>query len=174
MRTPVLLALCLHAGCGAFTNDSEAAVHMAKALDGATAYFRENHPGTPHHVCPHDGRAEGETGITPPLDVRCDDGPDGQCVAGKSYPAELWSEHAVWKTVLMHPLDTHRFHYNYKWTNATAGFGKCTAVIEAYRDGESEPAYVWRAEMDEKSARHSGNPVEGDQTSLLFITDASL
>ena len=81
---------------------AEARVQIAKIYDGASGYFKTEHVargstafigeggGVQHlapHLCPFpEGSPEGgEAGITPSLDINCNEGPGGRCVPSRSF-----------------------------------------------------------------------------------------
>lgn len=131
-------------------------------FDAASSYFNEEHvargatsPGAAAdplaalapHQCPNDGSASGESGITPPLSVDCSKGPGGRCVPGGSstepghYGAEVWADNAVWNGLNFAMEDPHYFHYNFKWTNGTTGFGRCQFTAQAFGDLDGDGVF---------------------------------
>ncbi len=135
------------------SKSSEARVQIAKMFDAASAYFNEEHvtrgavalDGTvaemAAHMCPNDGKPKGESGITPPLSVDCNQGPGGRCVptvggAGGPghYDIELWTDNAVWNGLNFQQEQGHHFHYNFKWDNSGTGFGACQFTAQAFGD----------------------------------------
>jgi hypothetical protein len=155
------LAPLLESSTQAFTGymnrskTSEAKIQLAKLFDATSSYFNEEHvspadiavlgaggiPTVAPHLCPNDGSSAGETGITPPLSVDCGKGPGGRCtpVAGApagpgEYAASLWTDSKVWNALLFQQETPHYFHYNFKWSNGTTGFGSCQFTAQAFGD----------------------------------------
>ena len=130
---------------------SEARVQLAKMVDAASAYFNEEKisPGvldtTAAHLCPNDGRLEGEAGMTPPLSVKCGDGPSGRCVPGSSgpggYDIRLWTDNPVWNGLNLQVEQGHYFHYNFRWKNDPSGFGSCQFTAQAFGDLDGDGVY---------------------------------
>jgi hypothetical protein len=147
---------------------SEARVQLAKMFDAASAYFnaehtsrgglttlgREGSPADPlaglaaAHGCPNDGREVGEAGITPPLAIDCAAGPGGRCtpsVGGEGgpghYSAKLWTDNAVWDGLNFQQETPHAFHYNFKWSNGTTGFGTCQFTAQAFGDLDGDGVF---------------------------------
>jgi type IV pilus assembly protein PilA len=136
---------------------AEAKTQLAKLYDATASYFRSEHvvrssnfdpaAAIAPHQCPNDGRLRGEAGITPPLSVNCNDGPDGRCVPGKdggdagSYDAMLWSNNPVWKGLNYIQEQGHYFHYNFLWANDPEGYGGCQFTIQAFADLDDDGVY---------------------------------
>jgi type IV pilus assembly protein PilA len=134
---------------------SEARVQIAKMFDAASAYFNEEHvargsvalgaggelAAIAAHGCPNDGNRKGESGITPPLSVDCNEGPGGRCVPSAgggggpgSYDSALWTDNEVWNGLNFQQEQAHYFHYNFIWENDNAGFGACQFTAQAFGD----------------------------------------
>jgi hypothetical protein len=130
---------------------SEAKVNVSRMLDGASAYLAEERiaPGggaeVLPHVCPNDGRTEGETGMTPPAAVACAKGPQGRCTPGGTgeggYDAALWSTSNVWSQLGFQVETPHYFHYNFKWRNDPTGGGACQFTAQAFGDLDDDGVY---------------------------------
>jgi len=134
------------------SSTSEARVGVAKMFDAVSAFFNEEHLGmaavalgepSPPHRCPSDGRAVGEAGPTPPLSLRCAEGPDGKCVPVKGtprgpgeYSMDLWLDDPVWRELGFVQEQPHAFHYGFRWANGTGtgGFGSCQFTAQAFGD----------------------------------------
>lgn len=123
------------------SSTSEARVGVAKMFDAIAVFFNEEHPGTPPHRCPSDGRAEGGAGPTPPLSLRCAEGPGGKCVPVKGtprgpgeYSMDLWLDDPVWRELGFVQEQPHAFHYGFRWANGTSGFGSCQFTAQAFGD----------------------------------------
>ncbi len=85
--------------------------------------------------CPNDGRAQGTTGVTPPLSIDCSKG----CTPGVEYDAKLWREHPVWSALGYEPFEKHRFHYEYAWKDD--GKGRCEVTLRAHGDLDGDKTY---------------------------------
>ncbi len=141
---------------------SEARVQIAKMFDAASAYFNEEHvsrgavailgggavTGTAPHQCPNDGRLKGESGITPPLSVNCNEGPGGRCVpvAGTprgpgEYSMSQWTDSPVWNGLNFQQEQGHAFHYNFVWENTDHGFGTCQFTAQAFADLDDDGVF---------------------------------
>lgn len=129
---------------------SEARVQLAKMFDGASAYFNEERMAqdglaAAPHGCPNDGRTTGEAGITPPLTVKCADGPSGRCTPGHDgaggYDAALWTDNPVWSSLNFQAEGGHYFHYNFRWNNDPEGFGNCQFTAQAFGDLDGDGVY---------------------------------
>jgi type IV pilus assembly protein PilA len=136
---------------------SEAKGQIAKMFDGASAYFQEEHVGRgavdflssggsiadqAPHMCPHWGSAmaSGSAGATPAIGLDCNTGPGGRCIpaVGASgagyYEMSLWTANEVWNGLNFQNEQGHFFHYNFKYTNETTGFGACQFTSQAFAD----------------------------------------
>lgn len=148
---------------------SEARVQIAKIFDAASAYFNEEHVerggtvalgsgGTisdqaPHMCPPNDPTAPGtvlaDTGIGTPNSVQdCNDGPGGRCVpsgtgAGGAgyYDMAEWTDNRVWNGLNFQQEQAHYFHYNFRATNDTTGFGRCRFTAQAFADLDDDGTY---------------------------------
>lgn len=103
--------------------------------------------------CPTGGRAEGSAGITPPLELDCSKG----CVAGRDYDAALWRENPVWSALAFEPFETHRYHYDLEWKNASPG--RCEFTLKAFGDLDGDRVYSTFA----RSGTVAGGLVDGAQ-----------
>ena len=139
---------------------SEARVQLAKLFDGASSYFSEEHiaagdiavfdggGATAAHECPNDGNPSGSAGITPPLSVKCSDGPDGRCVpvAGEpkgpgQYSMDAWTKNKVWNGLNFMQEQGHYFHYDFRWVNDPAGYGGCKFTAQAFGDLDEDGVF---------------------------------
>lgn len=149
------LAPLLESSTQAFTGymnrskTSEARMNVQRLVQSTTMYLMEERlapvGGTLAHVCPNDGRTEGETGITPPLDVACGKASGGKCTPGGSgdggYDPKLWSESNVWSQLGFELQDPHYFHYNFKWKNDPSAQGSCQFTAQAFGDLDADGVY---------------------------------
>ena len=141
---------------------SEARVQLAKMFDAASAYFNEEHVDrgavaiiggggptdvTPHK-CPNNGKLVGESGVTPPLSVDCNEGPGGRCVpsVGGSggpgyYDISAWTDNDVWNGLNFQMEQAHYFHYNFKWANTDGEFGECQFTAQAFGDLDGDGVF---------------------------------
>lgn len=141
---------------------SEAKMHVRQLVQASTMYLMEDRldpvGGTLAHVCPSDGRPEGETGITPPLDVACAKAPGGKCTPGGSgeggYDPKLWRESNVWSQLGFELQDPHYFHYNFKWKNDASGQGSCQFTAQAFGDLDADGVY--------STYEHVGSSIAGE------------
>ncbi|MEM6991723.1 MAG: hypothetical protein AAF721_14550 [Myxococcota bacterium] len=139
---------------------SEARVQLAKMFDAASSHFTETRitvsvlpsgssVASKGHVCPNDGREQGEAGITPPLSIDCASAAAGRCVpvpgapskvAGE-YEAELWSDNPVWRGLDFEHTAGHYFHYDFKYENFPGGFGGCQFTAQAFGDLDGDGVF---------------------------------
>ena len=95
------------------------------------------------------GEASGATQatITPPLALDCNDGPGGRCVpavgaAGVGYyELDQWGDNAVWNSLSFQLEQAHYFHYNFRASNASAGFGECQFTAQAFADLDADGTF---------------------------------
>lgn len=142
---------------------SEARVQLATLFDAASAYFNEEHisrgdlavigaggsiKDSAPHECPNDGRAKGSAGITPPLSVKCSEGPGGRCVpvAGEpngpgQYSMAEWTDNKVWSGLNFMQEQGHYFHYEFHWENDPSGYGGCKFTAQAFADLDDDGVF---------------------------------
>jgi len=91
--------------------------------------------------CPSDGRALGSAGITPPLDLRCAEGPQGMCVpvSGQprgpgEYSMNQWIRNPVWQEMNFVKESPHAFHYDFRWHNTEEREGTCQFTVQVFGD----------------------------------------
>lgn len=138
---------------------SEARVGVARLFDATAAFFYEERPRTGEllvgkgkpstvHRCPSDGRLRGEVGPTPPLSLRCADGPGGKCVPVEGtpdgpgeYSIDLWRNDPVWRELGFEQNQPHAFHYAYEWVNVPLDHGSCLFEIKAFGDLDGDGAF---------------------------------
>jgi hypothetical protein len=131
---------------------AEARVGVAKLFDGVAAFFSEERLRTGEvklvrgeskavHRCPSDGRLVGEAGPTPPLSLRCAEGPGGRCVPVEGtpdgpgeYSMDLWLKDPVWREIGFVQEQPHSFHYGFRWANDPSGQGTCMFTAQAFGD----------------------------------------
>lgn len=130
---------------------SEARVGLAQLFDGVGMFFNEEQLRTGKvkvrgeskaaHRCPSDGRLVGQAGPTPPLSLRCSEGPGGKCVPVRGtpdgpgeYSMDLWLDDPVWRELGFVWEEPHAFHYAFRWSNAASGFGACQFTVQAFGD----------------------------------------
>lgn len=133
---------------------AEARVGVAQMFDGVAEFFSEERlrtgevklkKGAPKtvHRCPSDGRLVGQAGPTPPLSLRCAEGPEGKCVPVRGTPSgpgeysiDLWLEDPVWREIDFVQEQPHAFHYGFRWANGDTsnGFGNCMFTAQAFGD----------------------------------------
>jgi type IV pilus assembly protein PilA len=134
---------------------AEAKVGLAKGFDGASAYFQDEHmkPGAIElapHQCPG-GEGAVDSGITPPLSVKCSEGPGGRCVPTADgntgpgyYPISLWTQSEVWSGLRFLQEQGHYFHYRFVADNDSAGsggYGACRFTVQAFADLDADGIY---------------------------------
>ena len=140
---------------------SEAKAQLAKVFDATSAYFNEEHvergaaqligsggsiSTRAPHLCPFHANAiaGGGAGVTPPLTLDCNLGPAGRCIPGigggspASYPMSAWTDNQVWNSLNFQQEQGHYFHYNFVYTNNTAGFGSCQFTAQAFGDLDAD------------------------------------
>lgn len=134
---------------------SEARIQIAKMFDSASAYFiqeqlREDAEAAlgALHQCPNNGDVSGEAGTTPPLVLNCNEGPGGRCVPTSSttpgagyYARDLWTKNPVWESLNFEQEQAHYFHYNFKYTNGTTGYGTCQFTAQAFADLDNDGVF---------------------------------
>lgn len=145
---------------------SEARVQLAKLFDAASAYFNEEHvergevtvlgqggniSDLAPHRCPHIvGQETGQTaaGITPALGTDCNQGPGGRCVPSAGggggigyYPLTDWTNNNAWNGLNFQQEQAHYFHYNFRASNANAGFGECQFTAQAFGDLDDDDTF---------------------------------
>lgn len=145
---------------------SEARVQLAKIFDGASAFFNEEHvergsvtvlgqggniSDLAPHRCPHQiGSETGQSDatITPTLATDCNDGPGGRCVPAVGggggpgyYSMDLWTDNNSWNGLNFQQEQAHYFHYNFRASNAAAGFGECQFTAQAFGDLDDDAQF---------------------------------
>ncbi|MEX1362049.1 MAG: hypothetical protein AB1Z98_02935 [Nannocystaceae bacterium] len=138
----VCLVTCLLPSCGEMpwgeayqrkAKASEATVFLAKLFDAATA----------GQIC--SVWSEGSVGPTPPLDVRCEEGPDHACVviAPPNVPKEPWEyPSSLWEAPEWKALDfriygdvEHFYRYALEWHTIDSGSeSRCEILVTATGD----------------------------------------
>lgn len=135
----------------------EAVRGLADMFNGVAAHFNEQRPDyglageLPPHRCPHpvDQPLAGEHGPTPPLDLRCADGPSGRCTprqhpgAPGTYDLSEWTADPVWQGIGFRHTGGHYFHYSYRFRNSVTpdGHGACEFTVRATADLDGDG--VW-------------------------------
>ena len=138
---------------------------LAAIVDGALAYFVQSHPNEEdptlaEHLCPYpQGQpVGGEAGITPDININCNEGPNTQCVplAGGGgegyYDAALWEYNSVWIAAGFEKTEPHSFHYNLIAINDVTGYGACAFTAQAFADLDDDAifsTYERRGRVDE-------------------------
>jgi len=142
---------------------SEARVSIAKIFDSTVARFMSDVVtgsdvqelgrgaslgGTVTHRCPHPlGQPTGgEATVTPDISLNCNEGPGGRCVPGVGggptgyYDMTAWNNNRVWSELDFAMEQAHYFHYNYRSSNASVGYGSCQFTAQAFGnlDNDSE------------------------------------
>ncbi|WP_146158030.1 hypothetical protein [Enhygromyxa salina] len=136
---------------------SEVKLNLARLHDATSAYFQAEHVDAADflsddanvaiHACPNNGDPEGEAGITPPLSVKCSEGPDAKCLPSAqpgppgTYDSALWTDNPVWSGLDFAQDEGHAFHYNFIWANETSGYGNCQFTIQAFADLDDDGIY---------------------------------
>jgi len=141
------------------TKTEEAVRGLADMFNGVAAHFNEQRPGygvpglppLPAHRCPHpvDQPLDGEQPPTPPLDLRCADGPRGRCTPRQgadgpgTYDLGEWTQNPVWQGMNFRHTGGHRFHYSYSFRNSATpdGHGACEFTVRATADLDGDG--VW-------------------------------
>ncbi|MCA9695374.1 MAG: prepilin-type cleavage/methylation domain-containing protein [Myxococcales bacterium] len=127
----------------------EARDNVDLLFHGTAAHFALARPrlGAAAHRCPHpkDHPEGGAIAITPPLTVRCADGPDGACTPSASdrpgaYDPALWND-PVWRGLGFRKLEGHRFHFAYEAVNLDDGYGACEFTVTARADLDGDGVY---------------------------------
>lgn len=132
---------------------AEARVGIAHMFDSVAVFFNEERirdgkltqvdpaEAATFHRCPSDGRLIGEAGPTPPLSLRCGEGPNGMCVPVQGeprgpgeYSVDLWHDDPVWRELNFVRDQPHAFHYGLRWANDPRGFGNCMFTAQAFGD----------------------------------------
>lgn len=114
---------------------SEARVGLA-VLSGAVMAIHD-----PEHICHL--WPEGKIGPVPPLDVRCEDGPDRSCVVvdPPDEPSEPWEYSASawdtpeWRALKYRRFDDHHYRYSVEWRfEGTGEERQCVSTVSAVGD----------------------------------------
>ncbi len=134
----------------------EAVRGLADMFNGVAAHFNEQRPdygapGLPPHRCPHPVGEPfvGEQAPTPPLDLRCADGPGGRCTPRQgadgpgTYDLTAWTQNPVWQAINFRHTGGHYFHYSYRFRNIVTpdGHGACEFTVRATADLDGDG--VW-------------------------------
>jgi len=116
----------------------EATAKIGEIIASVAIYHRAD--GPEGRRCPHPAsRSSAEVGPTPPLDLRCADGPHGLCrptrtASHKSgpgmYPGEVWSA-PMWSAIDFRILGEHAFHYSLETQDRGDA---CVVSVEANGD----------------------------------------
>jgi hypothetical protein len=145
---------CEDPACKQATN--EAKTQVAKLFDATSSYFKSEHAdrgGGVEDLAPHrcpsmnGSPGAGESGITPPLHVDCNSGPEGKCVpttnpaGGGQYDIALWNDNPVWNGLNFLREAPHRFHYNVIYANQGTGYGTCQFTIQAFGDLDNDGVF---------------------------------
>ncbi len=143
---------------------AEAKTQLAKIYDAASSYFKSEHAERgatgfigqggqvetlASHRCPHPtGQPQGgEAGITPPLDLNCNEGPGGRCIPAAGgggagyYDIALWNNNAVWNGLNYMQEQGHYFHFNFIAVNTTEGYGACQFTAQAFADLDDDQIF---------------------------------
>lgn len=143
---------------------AEAKTQLAKMYDAASSYFKAEHAergqtafigqggavqSLASHRCPHPtGEPQGgQATLTPGEDVNCNEGPGGRCIpadgggGGAYYDIALWNDNAVWNGLNFMQEQGHYFHYNFRATNTTEGYGACQFTAQAFADLDDDGTY---------------------------------
>lgn len=133
---------------------AEAKLMVFKIWDAASMYFNQEHTElgaltpTPHRCPALPGKTSGSSGIVPPLSVDCSKGPGGNCVpvVGGSdkpghYAAEAWTDNTIFKALNFELNEGHAFHYEFRYTNDTNGYGACQFTVQAFGDLDGDGVF---------------------------------
>jgi hypothetical protein len=134
---------------------AEAKTQLAKLFDATSSYFKAEHvvrgadptAALAMHQCPNDGRLYGEAGITPPLEVNCNEGPGGRCIPAQGgggagyYDIAVWTDNPVWNALNYMQEQGHYFHYNFRWANDGEGYGRCMFTVQAFADLDDDGVF---------------------------------
>jgi type II secretory pathway pseudopilin PulG len=136
---------------------AEAKIQIAKLYDATSSFFKSEHAGRGAtafigdggqvqdmavHRCPHPAGSPtgGEAGITPGIELNCNEGPGGRCIptVGNGttgyYDIKMWNDNAVWNNLNFLQEQGHFFHYNFVAINEIAGYGRCQFSAQAFAD----------------------------------------
>jgi type IV pilus assembly protein PilA len=134
----------------------EAVRGIADIFNGIAANYTEARPdydatGLPTHRCPHHEGAPlaGEVLPTPPLDVRCGDGPRGRCTPTAdptrpgTYALAAWTADPIWQSIGFRHTGGHDFHYSYSYRNIPTadGHGACEFTVRATADLDGDGVF---------------------------------
>lgn len=138
---------------------AEPRVGVARMFDAVAGFFNEERlrsggvklargESKMVHRCPSDGRLVGEVGPTPPLSLRCAEGPGGRCVPVQGpargpgqYSMDLWLEDPVWREMGFVQEQAHTFHYAFRWANDPKGSGSCMFTAQAFGDLDDDGVF---------------------------------
>ncbi len=158
----------------------EAAENIAMLFRATAEYHALEHPAPGPalgvHRCPHaPGQVSADTGLTPPLEVRCSDGPGGRCtpVSDRQAAAEgpgvydprLWRDDPVWSALQFRKYERHRFHFAYEARNEPPGpdgVSACafTVTASADLDGDGRPTVYRRSGVADRDGVRPTGPLE--------------
>lgn len=140
---------------------SEARANLAKMFDGASAHFNETRTErgavallgagaaadyAATHRCPAPAVGGGAAGVTPGLNVNCNDGDDGKCAPGLaaggagSYSIADWDT-PTWQGLAFQMEQPHYFHYDFIALNTDDGYGNCLFTAQAFADLDDDGVY---------------------------------
>lgn len=154
--------VCEDSACKQAT--AEAKTQVAKLCDATTSYFKSEHAqrgatsfierggqveDVAAHRCPSmsGSPGAGEAGITPPIHIDCNLGPEGKCVpttnptGGGQYDIALWNDNPVWNGLNFVMEGSHRFHYNVIYANQMTGYGACQFTVQAFGDLDGDGVF---------------------------------
>ncbi len=122
---------------------SEARVNLARLFDAISSHFEAEQDGSPPHRCATKDPSEAvaNSGIVPPLSVKCAAGPDGNCVPSSDpsepweYDASTWEDNAVFGPLRFKMDKPHRYHYAIRAKNYPENlYGACEFTAQAFGD----------------------------------------
>ncbi len=94
--------------------------------------------------CPS-GRSSGQAGVTPPLELNCNEAPHGKCTPGSDiegagvYSDQGWVDNEVWADIGFAVAEPHFFHYDLRWEEGSDGECRFTAL--AYGDLDDDGTF---------------------------------
>jgi len=142
-----------------FESEVEPKVQIARMFDSVTLFVKEEHislgfPGMSNegpapHFCPGTtkGNLEIDSGVVPPLDVKCSNGPGHMCVPTTSprapweYDFSMWLDNPVFQSIGYTQEMPHIMHYQFVGKSSSGGYGSCEFTIRAFGDVDGDGTY---------------------------------
>lgn len=129
------------------THGEEAIENLQRIVDGAVEYFlRDEVP----HLCPTPlGSPQGGWAdpIFTPCASNCNTAPECKCVPSDApdgpgaYDMTEWTGNLMWTALDFVQSEPHAWHYNFRTSNDTTGYGRCQFTAQAYADIDDDGVF---------------------------------